>query len=54
VPLDAEPEEEEDELLLELPPILQGLAVIEPIPEEEAAVKEAAVKGDVVKGDSGS
>jgi DNA-directed RNA polymerase subunit beta' len=30
VPLDAEPEEEEDELLLELPPILQGLTVPEP------------------------
>jgi len=41
VPLDAEPEEEEDELLLELPPILQGLTVPEPPRAETPAAEDS-------------
>ena len=49
IPLDAEPEEEEDdELLLELPPILQGLGTIGEPPATDPVAETPA------EGDSGS
>ncbi|MCK4303234.1 MAG: DNA-directed RNA polymerase subunit beta', partial [Candidatus Eisenbacteria sp.] len=55
VPLDVEPEEDEDELLLELPPILQRLpAMGELMAPENAAGGEGVTEEEVVEDDSGS
>jgi DNA-directed RNA polymerase subunit beta' len=54
VPLDAEPEEEEDELLLELPPILQGLSTETRVGEVTAEVSSGNGGESEGEADSGS